>query len=251
MSSQVAILKDSVDLLGGILEGWHERLAGSEAKNIRRSYINRHAWHVHELGCDVLVLAGAGRLGSIYLLSRPALESLFKLAAAVADEEFAAQKVVAETEEEAKKIRNWLKRAPAEWAGTLKRMIEVLETFGVDLQERYGVTQRREWKTYEVAKLGKLEVEYVRDYFMGSTHVHAMLSALTAREGELYVPEALYRLTVVVTHACGLVNKALMDLENCVARDVFERAIELHRRAKTEFGAVAKVQAQALKAQGF
>jgi hypothetical protein len=251
MSSQVAILREAVDLLGGILQGWRERLVGAEAKNIRRSYINRHAWHVYALGGDLLVLAAAGRLGSIHLLSRPALESLFKLAASVADEGFAAQKVVAETEEEAGKIRNWLKGAPAEWASTLTKMIEVLGTFGEDLRKRYGVTQRRGWKTYEVAKLGKLEAEYVRDYFIGSAHVHAMLSALTAREDELYVPEALYRMTVVVTHTCGLVNKALMDLENSVAPDVFERAIDLHRRAKADYDAVAEARAAALKAQGF
>lgn len=249
MNSQVAILKEALDLLGGLLEEWRARGIGEGKRDIQRSYINRHAWNIHGLGNDLLVLAAAVRLGSVYLLSRPALESLFKLAAAVADDRFAAQKVVAEVEEESEKIRHWLGAAPPEWASTLEKMIEVLGQFGSDLRKRYGISERRRWKTYEVAKLGKLEAEYVRDYFIGSTHVHAMLSALTAREDELYVPEALYRVTVVVTRASGLVNKALMDLENCIAPSIFERAIEIHRRAKAEYDSVAKVQAAALKSK--
>jgi len=251
MNSQTAILKDALDLLGNLLKEWSSRKSYSDGKDIRRSYINRHAWNIHELGSDVLVLTAAGKLGSIYLLSRPALESLFKLAAAVVDKDFAAQKVVAEVEEDSDKVRHWLAAASPNWIPTLNKMITLLHDFGDDLRKRYGVTGQRKWKTYEVAKTGNLEVEYVRDYFIGSKHVHAMLSALTARDEELYVPDALYRLTVAVAHASALVNKALMDLENCVAPAVFDNATEIMHRAKSEFDSVSAAQTAELRAQGF
>ena len=251
MSSQLSILAESVELLRGLLEEWAGRQSGSKAKDIRRSFINRHAWNIHDLAEDVLVLAEAGKLGSIHLLSRPALESLFKLGAAVKDEKFAAQKVVAEIEEERDKVGYWRAAAEAGWVATLDKMSKLLVEFGDELRTRYGVTGQRKWKVFEVAKVGKLEAEYVRDYFVGSKHVHVMLSALTDREDQLYVPEALYRLTALVSHASALVNKALIDLENCVAPEVFNTALELHRRAKTEFDATSSAQTAVLKAQGY
>jgi hypothetical protein len=62
-----------MDLLGGILQGWRERPVGAEAKNIRRSYINRHAWHVHALCSDVVILAAAGKRlhRRSWLMSKP------------------------------------------------------------------------------------------------------------------------------------------------------------------------------------
>ncbi len=251
MSPQLAVLEEAVELLHNLLEEWGKRQSGAKTKDIRMSFINRHAWNIHDLAGDVLVLAQADRLGSIHLLSRPALESLFKLAAAVMEKEFAAQKVVAEVEEERDKIGHWRAAADAAWFATLDEMIKSLAEFGDELRKRYSVTGQRKWKIFEVAKVGKLEAEYVRDYFIGSKHVHAMLNSLTDREDQLYVPEALYRLTASVSHASGMVNKALMDLENCVAPAVFDAALDLRRRAKLEFDSVSARQTAALKAQGY
>jgi hypothetical protein len=235
MHAQIALLKDACELLQAILEAWAGKKGALETRDIRRSYINRHAWNIHDLAGDVITLSDAKNLGSIYLLSRPALESLFKLSAAVANEKFASEKVVAEVDEERRKMEKWLKSADAAWAKTLTLMIKGLGEFKAELRARYSVAQEREWKTFEVAKLGGLESEYVRDYFIGSKHVHAMLSALTDRECQMYIPEALYRLTVVVAHTCALVNKALIDLENCAVTAVFEKSLDLRRLARFEF----------------
>jgi hypothetical protein len=232
VNDQVSILRDALELLGDVLGAWGERKAKANIKDIRRGYINRHAWNIHEIGSDVLILAEAGSLGSIYLLSRPVLESLFKLAAAVFEKTFAGEKVVSEVEEERDKVRNWLKSADASWSPTLNKIIKGLDEMAEDLRKRYGVSTQRKWKVYEVAKVGNLEAEYVRDYFAGSKHVHVMLSALVAREDQIYVPEALYRLTASVAHASALVNKALMDLEKCVAPGVFEKAAQILELAK-------------------
>lgn len=238
MNAQLDILKEAVELLGGLLRETTARLSRKTDKDIRRSFINRHAWNIHDLASDVLVLGESGNLRSVYLISRPALESLFKLSAAVMDEGFAAQKVVAEVEEERDKVRRWLAAAGPEWRQTLQIAVKELDDFGGELRKRYGVSTKRTWKTYEVAKLGILEADYVRDYFKGSKHVHAMLSSLVDREDALYVPDAIYRLTVSVTHASALLNRAMMEMEGCVAPDVFENAVEINRRAH-EAGSLA------------
>ena len=147
------------------------------------------------------------------------MESLFKLAAAVADDEFAAQKVVAELEEERDKIGYWRAAAGGGWVVMLDALMKELADFEKELRNRYGVSGQRKWKTFEVAKIGNFQAEYVRDYFTGSKHVHAMLSALTDRESLLYVPEALYRLTASVADASALVNMALKRLENCASAE--------------------------------
>ena len=171
---------------------------------------------------------------SIYLLSRPALESLFKLAAAVATPDFAAQKVVAEVKDEQEKIKKWIETRPA-WQEVLNQVEAGLGEFDKELRTRYGVTGEKKWKPYQVANEGKMSVSYVNDYFLGSKHVHATLSALVDREAALYIPAAIYGLTMTVTHACALLNKALMDLENCCAPNIFEHASDINERAKATY----------------
>jgi hypothetical protein len=40
---------------------------------------------------------------------------------------------------------------------------------------------------------------------------------------------------MTVIHACALLNKALMDLENYVVPNVFEHASDINRRAKEAY----------------
>src|SRR5713101_2627443 len=191
MDAQLTVLQDAVELRLLTLDEAARKVEDPESKNVRRAFINRHAWNILDLALDVLRLGRGSSLGSIYLLSRPALESLFKLAAAVTDERFAAEKLVAEVEEEQAKLKKWRGAAGADWVPTLDAMITGLEEYGIELRQRYEVTSQQKWNIFEVAKLGQLEAEYVREYFIGSKHVHAMLSALTDRENCLYVSRAL------------------------------------------------------------
>ena len=57
MNSQVAILKEALDLLGGLLEEWRARGIGEGKRDIQRSYINRHEWNIHGMGNDLPVFA--------------------------------------------------------------------------------------------------------------------------------------------------------------------------------------------------
>jgi hypothetical protein len=232
--TQLEILKEAVELLGKLADGSGTRFSAVEGKDIRRSFINRHAWNVHDIARDVLVLGGHGDLRSIYLLSRPALESLFKLAAAVATPDFAAQKVVAEVQDEQEKIKRWLEARPA-WQDVLKQVEVELCDYEKELRTRYGITGQKKWKPYQVANEGKMSASYVGDYFVGSQHVHAALRSLVDREDALYIPAGIYGLTMTVTHACALLNKALMDLENCIVPNIFEHVSDINERAKEAY----------------
>jgi hypothetical protein len=234
IAAQLEILKEAVELLGKMAKESGARFSTVEKKDIRRSFINRHAWNVHDIARDVLVLGEHGDLRSIYLLSRPALESLFKLAAAVAMPDFAAQKVVAEVKDEQEKIKKWFETRPA-WRDVLKQVEVGLCDYEKELRTRYGITGQMKWKPYQVANEGKMSASYVGDYFVGSQHVHAALRALVDRENALYIPAGIYGLTMTVTHACALLNKALMDLENCVVPNVFEHAGDINERANLAY----------------
>ena len=83
----------------GMSEEFYEE---AEEKDVRQAFVVRHARKIHQLADDFLALEKCRRVGSIYLLSRPALESLFKLAPAVCNPSFAAEKVVSEMDEEKK-----------------------------------------------------------------------------------------------------------------------------------------------------
>lgn len=253
MGSQIIWLAEAADLLGGLLEEWTRKRMGSPEKEIRKSYINRQAWNIHDIARDVVLLSEAGSLGSIYLLSRPALESLFKLSAAVKKADFAAEKAVSEIEEDRERIRRWRDVAEPGWITTLDELLKGLDEFGVELRSRYGITGQGKYRSaWSAAEAGELEGEYVRDYFVGSKHVHATLSALTVREEPgVYIPEGIYRLTVTVAHAAALVNEALITLENCAAPKVFDSALEIQKNAWEEFDRASAEQEAALKAKGY
>ncbi len=159
IDAQLTVLQEAVELLRLTLDEAARKVEDPESKNVRRAFINRHAWNILDLALDVLRLGRGSSLGSIYVLSRPALESLFKLAAAVTNDGFAAEKLVAEVEEEQSKLKKWRAAAGAEWVPTLDAMINGLEDYGIELRQRYGVTSQQKWRIFEVAKLGQLEAE--------------------------------------------------------------------------------------------
>lgn len=232
--TQLEVLNEAVDLLGKLAEESGTRFSALEKKDIRRSFINRHAWNVHDIARDVLVLGEHGNLRSIYLLSRPALESLFKLAAAVATQDFAAQKVVSELQEEQEKVKRWYEARPA-WQDVLQKVEFGLRDYEKDIRTRYGIAGEKKWKPYQVANEGKMSASYVGDYFVGSKHIHAMLSALVDREDALYIPAALNGLTMTVTHACALLSRALADLETHYTPETLGIVTELNERAKQAY----------------
>jgi hypothetical protein len=178
-----------------------EDTAPSE-NDIRAAFIWHHARYIQELAKDALALAEKRRLASIYLLARPALESLFKMTAAVKDKDFALAKLVYEIEEEKGKIKNWRLAASQELAKTLDELEKQYEQYKKDLITRYGNPASAKQKIWEVANSADMKSDYIRDYFIGSKHIHGMLSAITVREAaQLYIPEALFRLTASVIDA--------------------------------------------------
>ncbi len=233
---QLEILKEATGFLGNLAKESGTRFSATGGKDIRRSFINRHAWNVHDIANDVLTLGEHGDLRSIYLLSRPALESLFKLAAAVTTPNFAPEKVIAEIKDEQKKIDKWSKARPV-WRQNLKQVEAGLKQYEDELRKNYNVSSKNEWSAFDTAVAGKLDAEYVGEYFLGSLHVHATLRALVDREDALYISAGICGLTMTVAHASALLSKALADLEKCYEPQVLEIATNFSKRAKKAWAA--------------
>jgi hypothetical protein len=206
MNKQITVFESAVQRLDMVLAMADEHCVRIHEKDIRTAFIIRHCRNIYHLADDALALAHSKRLGSIYLFARPALESLFKLAAAVSNKTFAAEKVVGELLEEREKLGFWRKESNASFQSILDACVQVCDDYAADLRTRYNVTGDKKWRVWEVACQGRLKPEYVKAYFIGSKHVHSMLSALVDRElGQTYLPEAIYSFTTTITSACVLV----------------------------------------------
>jgi hypothetical protein len=241
---QLQILEQAMSLLQKTLDAAIQAVRSPGDLSARQVFVYRHARNIRDLAKDVVALGKLGSLGSIYLLTRPALESLFKLAAATNEANFAIEKLVAEIAEERKKFEAWSAAGEPLWDAVLKKVIDELKEGESDLRQRYEVNRELRWKKiWEVAKTGKLQVEYVRDYFVGSKHVHAMVSALVDREdGCLYIIEALHRLTATVCRAAELTNEFF-----CVSPSIFEDASKIETQSTNSFGQVQEQLEEQLK----
>ncbi len=205
MNAQITVFEKATQMLATTLEMSEEICNEIEGKDIRTAFVIRHARNIHQLADDTLALARCDRLGSIYLFARPALESLFKLAAAVSNKSFAAEKVVGELLEEREKLSQWREQSDAKSQAILDECIRVCDEYAADLRNRYSVVGEKKWKIWQVANEAKLKSEHVKEYFQGCKHVHSMLSALVAREqGMGYLPDAIYGFTTTVTSSCVL-----------------------------------------------
>ena len=226
MKTQLMVLADAIAFLEKTLDAAFAKVSNPNEREIRRSFIHRHACNVHDIAMDVFFLGQRGSFGSVYILMRPALESFINIGAAIALKDYAAQKVLNEIHEEKDKYTRWRNEAEAELVAELEAVIKECEEFATDFHQRNNVTPT-EWKIWKAAKEAKLKPEYIRDYFLGSKHVHAMLSALTGRGEVLYASEGVFRLTNIVSHTAAMVNQHF-----CVSMEIFEVALELRNRAK-------------------
>jgi hypothetical protein len=230
IAAQVEILAEATLFLEETTS-FIEKSLGDE-EEVQSAFIWRHARNVQEIAFDVVALGRAERLDSIYLLGRPALESLFKLAAAINDADFASAKLISEVREEKRKVQKWRASALPAWASTLETLEEDLGDFECELVSKYG-EPKKECKIWEVARLAKMNPQYVKDYFLGSKHVHGMVSALTVREQSpaLYKGEAVFRLTSFVIEANELVIR-YFTLEPIERLDMLLRLVQKANEAK-------------------
>ena len=205
MENQITVFENATQMLATTVGMAEEICSEQVEKDIRTAFVIRHSRNIHQLAEDTLALGRCNRLGSIYLLARPALESLFKLAVAVSNPGFAAEKVVGELLEEREKLSLWRDQSDADLRSILDECIRVCDDYAAELRNRYQVAGDKKWKIWQVANEARLKSEYVKEYFSGCKHVHCMLSALVSRElGEGYLPDAIYGFTSTVTSACVL-----------------------------------------------
>ena len=90
------VLADAIAFLEKTLDAAFAKVSNPNEREIRRSFIHRHACNVHDIAMDVFFLGQRGSFGSVYILMRPALESFINIGAAIALKDYAAQKVLNE-----------------------------------------------------------------------------------------------------------------------------------------------------------
>jgi hypothetical protein len=229
MNKQIAIFEQAIQMLATTIGMSEEFCEESDEKDIRKAFVIRHARNIYQLADDLVALEKCDRIGSIYLFSRPALESLFKLAAAVSNPTFAVEKVVGEMVEEKEKLKAWCEQENQSWRSVLDEVIRLSDEYSADLKRRYKVQGGKTWKIWQVANEGKLKSDYVKHYFLGCKHVHSMYGALIEREtGQHYVPEAIYGFTSTVANACVLLMvyfQLPMDISD-EALSIIEKALK-------------------------
>jgi hypothetical protein len=101
----IQLIKESLALLTRVLD---EAFGQGPESDLRRASICRHGRNVLDLGQDVLALELENRSSASRIIVRPMIESLYRLAAAVKRPTFAAEKLVAELEQEVERIQKWI-----------------------------------------------------------------------------------------------------------------------------------------------
>ena len=172
-SERIAI--ESYNLLLRVLT---QVFALHEKGNLRHAFIYRHAQTILRLGEDLFHLEAERRSYSSPIVVRVMLECLFNLAAAVKKEEFAAEKLIWEAEDEARRIQKWLGGD----SPCLKETIETLTNWAASIRKQHNVTTNVNWNTLACAEAAELDDHYRQEYFVFSKKTHATTSGMLSSE---------------------------------------------------------------------
>jgi Family of unknown function (DUF5677) len=174
------LAQQSLDLLNQILEETRQ-LYGE--KNFRLGFIYKHTQNIFDLGEDVLALELQNRSSSSRIVVRSMIESLFKLAAAIRNPSFAAEKAIAEIDDEIERIGKWLEvEHENKFSTDMDETLKLLSKTGQNLRSENNVTTKNKWTVYDTAKVAELDSFYVQYYFIFSKYVHSTLSGVISQE---------------------------------------------------------------------
>ena len=162
------------------------------------AFIFRHGRNICELGDDVLALEGHNRSKASRILVRPMLESLFNLAAAIRNRAFAAEKYVAELEDQTERLRKWIAE---DEPGAFQAEIDEAERRAHDTRLEYSIKTKNKWSVFDTAREAGLDHNYGRAYAVYSQHIHSANSALIASELELHREVVLISVVFIVLKA--------------------------------------------------
>ena len=204
----LAQLRAEIDLLYRSLQAAFDAQDPNDVV-FREVFIYRHARNISDLAEDCLLLAHSDRWAGAAILVRCITESLFSLAAAFDVPEFAAQKVVAETDYEVRKLAEWEVGTDAKEQKSWSAMLGDLKAFKRLLRQKYGAKGDNQWTVIDTAKAAKLEEEYAQTYFLYSRHVHATFYGVALQEKVMTVGHILQMVSLTTVRAISYLLRTI------------------------------------------
>jgi uncharacterized protein DUF5677 len=222
----IQLIKESLALLTRVLD---EAFGHGPESDLRRAFIYRHARNVLDLGQDVLALELQNRSSASRIIVRPMIESLYRLAAAVKRPTFAAEKLVAELEQELERIQKWIAVAQSnDFESEMADTTTLLTAYAQRLRREHSVTTKNRWDQFATAKAAELDWHYARDYFLYSKYVHATISGIISQEYQIGRGHVLQTAIFVILSAVG---HAVQGIETEAPQDHVDEAARLARLA--------------------
>ena len=188
----------------------------------RSAFIYRHARNISDLGEDFLHLEAEGRTSAARIVVRPMIESLFRLAAAIKNPEFAAQKMVAELRDEVAKIKKWSLEDPQ--FGCMDDIIQGLTGLAETIKATTGLSTERNWTVYETAVTADLGQHYSREYFILSKYTHSTISGIVSQE---YVVGRGHILQVAIFVMAAAAGNLVQGVKTTKAQEYLDAATEI------------------------
>lgn len=191
----------SLALLTRILDEAYQR---APENDLRSAFIYRHTRNISDLGDDVLALEIQGRTSAARIVVRPMIESLFRIVAALKKPNFAAEKVLAEIEDEVERIQNWTQVDRShEFQREMSETLQLLIDYAQRLRQAHNVISRNRWNVFETARAAELDWHYARDYFLYSKYVHSTVSGIISQEYQIGRGHVLQTAIFVILAAAG------------------------------------------------
>jgi hypothetical protein len=132
------------------------------------------------------------------------IESLFRIVAAIKRPGFAAEKLIAELEDEVERIQNWVAVDRSnDFQNEMSKTTALLTEFAQRLRREHSVTTKNRWNVFETAKAADLNWQYARDYFLFSKYVHSTVSGIISQEDKLGRGHVLQTAILVILSAVG------------------------------------------------
>ena len=205
----IELASQSMELLRRLLNDALEQeplLLKPDDESRRRCFIFHHARYIRDIGEDVFFLYQQGRYPAAVVSIRAMLESAFCVVAAVEDDAFAAEKIVAENEKYIKNLNAHFKDELSE--PHIQQTLFLFDLLAKELRRRHNITSNSDWNTYDVAQAAKLKDMY-KDYVVLCSYVHSSFGGIVAQNTRLSINNALRLAIASVIFACSFAPRVL------------------------------------------
>lgn len=132
------------------------------------------------------------------------IESLFRIVAAIKRPEFAAEKLIAELDDEVERIQKWVAVDDSnDFQVEMGETAKLLTEYAQQLRREHSVTTRNRWNVFQTAKVADLDWQYAREYFLYSKYVHSTISGIISQEYQIGRGHVLQTVISVILSAVG------------------------------------------------